>query len=199
MYTFKYKELALALYEALIPDPFYIELLRGIPGEQEKQDALMRYMDYSMTEAETYGELILTPYGAAIWSKPLCVDLDNEKSRLKKDFIKTHMGEVALEAYSSIVSFMTDQLGSVPPEAWYLSIAGIAPAYQGKGLGVELLSEVLNQTDKNGLPTYLETFTPRNIKFYEHMGYEIVKKVAEPVTGCDYWIMVREALKTGLM
>ena len=53
MYTYKYKDLALALYESLIPDPFYIELLREIPGgQQEKQEALMRYMDYSMTESE---------------------------------------------------------------------------------------------------------------------------------------------------
>ncbi|HEX8024071.1 hypothetical protein, partial [Mucilaginibacter sp.] len=61
MYTYKYKELASALYEALIPDPFYIELLRDIPGgEQKKQEILMRYMDYSMKECEEYGRLTIT-------------------------------------------------------------------------------------------------------------------------------------------
>lgn len=153
----------------------------------------MRYMDYSMIEAETYGELTVTPHGAAIWSKPLDAAVDAEKSRLKKDFIKTQMNADALEVYNSIVSFMTEQLDSIPPEAWYLSIAGLAPAYQGQGLGVGLLKQVLDKTDKHGLPTYLETFTPGNIKFYERMGHGIVKKVFEPVTGCDYWIMLREA------
>ena len=84
MYTYKYKELASALYEALIPDPFYIELLRDIPGgKPEKQEILMRYMDYSMTEAEKYGQLTIAgniPYGAAIWSKPLDPATENEKS-----------------------------------------------------------------------------------------------------------------------
>ncbi|MGF7074077.1 hypothetical protein FHW88_001987 [Mucilaginibacter sp. SG538B] len=38
MYTYKYKDLALALYEALIPGPFYVELLQNIPGsKREKQ------------------------------------------------------------------------------------------------------------------------------------------------------------------
>lgn len=198
MYTYKYKDLAVALYEALIPDPFYIELLREIPGgQQEKQNALMRYMDYSMAEGEKYGQLTIAgdmPYGAAIWSKPLDATADTEKGLLKKDFIKTHMGESSLNAYLTIVSFMTEQLEGVPTNAWYLSIAGIKPTYQGKGLGAGLLNAVLDETDKNGIPTYLETFTPRNIRFYERMGYKIVREVFEPVTGSYYWIMLRESL-----
>lgn len=198
MYSYKYKELASALYEALIPDPFYIELLRDIPGgEPEKRETLMRYMDYSMTEGEKYGRLTITgdiSYGAAIWTKPLDTETDNEKSLQKKHFIKTYMGETSLNVYLTIVSFMSEQLGEVPPDAWYLSIAGIKPAHQGRGLGVDLLMKVINETDKNGIPTYLETFTPRNIKFYERMGYKITKEIAEPVTGCPYWIMVRESL-----
>jgi GNAT superfamily N-acetyltransferase len=198
MYAYKYKDLALALYEALIPDPFYIELLREIPGgQQEKQEALMRYMDYSMTEGERYGQLTIAsdpPHGAAIWSKPLDTATDAEKSLLKKDFIKTHMGESSLKAYLTIVSFMMEQLEGVPTNAWYLSIAGIKPACQGKGLGAGLLKTVLDEADKNGIPTYLETFTPRNISFYERMGYKIAKEVFEPVTGSFYWIMLREPL-----
>ncbi|MFC0517004.1 GNAT family N-acetyltransferase [Mucilaginibacter angelicae] len=199
MYPYKYKDLALALYEALIPDPFYIELLREIPGgQQEKQEALMKYMDYSMTESEKYGHLTIAgdaPYGAAIWSKPLDAATDTEKSLLKKDFIRTYMGESSLNAYLTIVSFMTAQLGNVPTDAWYLSIAGIKPAYQGKGLGADLLTAVLDETDKNQIPTYLETFTPRNIRFYERLGYKIAKEVFEPVTGSSYWIMLREPFK----
>gem|GEM_PF-6688463 len=38
MYTYKYKDLALALYEALIPGLFLCRLLRNIPGsKREKQ------------------------------------------------------------------------------------------------------------------------------------------------------------------
>jgi hypothetical protein len=199
MYTYKYKELASALYEALIPDPFYIELLRDIPGgEPEKREILMRYMDYSMTEAEKYGQLTIAgniPYGAAIWSKPLDTETDNEKSLLKKDFIKKYMGESSLNAYLTIVSFMSEQLDPILYDAWYLSIAGIKPSHQGRGLGANLLMEMLNETDKNGISTYLETFTPRNIRFYERVGYKIAKEVSEPVTGCPYWIMIREPLR----
>lgn len=105
------------------------------------------------------------------------------------------MGETSLNAYFTIVSFMSEQLDATLQDAWYLSIAGIKPDYQGKGLGAGLLTEVLNETDRNGIATYLETFTPRNIRFYERMGYKTTKEVLEPLTGCSYWIMVREPLK----
>ena len=47
-----------------------------------------------------------------------------------------------------------------------LSIIGILPEFQGQGFGGGLVGPVLNRADQSGVPTYLETFTPRNITFY---------------------------------
>jgi len=76
---------------------------------------------------------------------------------------------------------------------WYLSILGISPNLQGKGLGLDLVLPVLKKTDVLGVATYLETFTPKNFGFYKRLGFYEAKTVYEPVTGSDYTIMVREA------
>ncbi|SEP11874.1 Acetyltransferase (GNAT) family protein [Mucilaginibacter sp. OK283] len=197
MYTLKYKEFSEALYQALEADPFYIALLRFIPGNDEKQDALIKYLDYSMYEAKEYGLLFIRGehrYGAAIWSKPLNADVELAKHQYKKEFLKTNLGNDALDTYLQITNFMSSNLkGLISDDAWYLSIVGIKPEFQGKGLGAQLINEVLKETDKLGLPTYLETFTPRNISFYNRLGYQAAASFLEPVTSATYWVLVREA------
>jgi GNAT superfamily N-acetyltransferase len=196
MYTLKYQEFSEALYQALQPDPFYIRLLQSITGDKEKREALISYLDYSMYEAEKYGLLFIPGqhrYGASIWSKPLSAETESKKSQEKKAFLKANLGDVVLDAYVQMVDFMSAQLeGLITPESWYLSIVGIKPEFQGKGLGVGLITDVLAETDKLGLPTYLETFTPRNISFYNRLGYKESASFLEPVTNATYWVMLRE-------
>lgn len=44
-----------------------------------------------------------------------------------------------------------------------------------------------------GVPTYLETFAPRNLTFYQCLGYEAIDSFVEPVSNARYWIMDRPA------
>ena len=76
-------------------------------------------------------------------------------------------------------------------DIWYLSIVGVLPDYQGRGLGGELIRPVLAQTDAIGVATYLETFTPRNMSFYERLGYREAGSFEEPTIGDRYWLMLR--------
>ena len=86
------------------------------------------------------------------------------------------MGNASLECYDAMVNSMADtSLPQVDPQAWYLSIIGIHPRHQSKGLGIGLIEPVLQQTDRMQHPTFLETFTPRSIPFYERLGYEVAE------------------------
>jgi GNAT superfamily N-acetyltransferase len=132
-----------------------------------KKEAMLRYMDYSMIEAENFGELFIPSehqYGTSVWSKPLSEELRNEKELKKKSFLLNHMGESSLNVYTEIIDFMSSEIVDLlPTDSWYLSIVGILPEFQGKGLGAKLINAVLDKTDALGVPTYLETFTSRNI------------------------------------
>lgn len=196
MYIFNYQSLAQTLYSALENDPFYITLLNHIISEVEKRKALIKYMDYSMAEAEQYGYLYLPGehnHGASIWSKPLDAATEQLKQQQKKTFLKDELGEDSLAIYLEITGFMASKAEElIAPDAWYLSIVGLKPEFQGKGLGGGLIKPILNQTDQQNLTTYLETFTPANISFYKRIGYETTASFIEPVTNAEYWIMSRK-------
>jgi ribosomal protein S18 acetylase RimI-like enzyme len=197
-YPFMNKEIATALYEALTEDPFYITLEQQVSQDAAAaREAMLRYMDYSMKEARAHGKLYLPAdrnHGASVWSKPVDAFLDQQISREKKQFLRDHLGTKCLDTYCKIVDFMSEESREVVAKKdWYLSILGISPNLQGKGLGVGLVLPVLNTLDKLGAAAYLETFTPKNFGFYRRLGFYEAKTVHEPFTGADYTIMVREA------
>lgn len=100
-----------------------------------------------------------------------------------------------MKTYNSIVEIMSKKAETlISSEAWYLSIIGILPAYQGQGLGPKLVNPILSQTDRLGVPTYLETFTPKNKSFYNRLGYLDVGTFLEPTTNTEYSIMMRKAM-----
>lgn len=193
-YELKYPQYAKALYDALKHDPFYKAMEESVTiclG----QEGMLRYMDYSIGEGERYGELFIPehhPYGISIWSKPLSPGQSHKQHHEKENFLRRQMGEKSLETYHAIVGFMTDKSTFlISRRYWYLSIIGILPEYQGQGLGANLVTAILKKTDSAGIPTYLETFTPRNMSFYKRFGYQVVDSFHEPVTGAEYWLMTR--------
>lgn len=192
LYDSKYLQYAQALYEALKEDAFYIAM-----ENSSDSDSMIRYYVYSMLEAEKYGELFISPehqFGVSIWSKPLPPEKEAKRAQAKKDFILKEMGNKALKTYTEIVDFMSEKAEqALPADCWYLSIIGILPEYQGQGLGGKLITPILEKTDRMGIPTYLETFTPRNMSFYRRLGYKETESFLEPKTGSEYFIMHRGA------
>lgn len=195
-FIFKYRNYAKAIYQSLVNDAFYIAMEDSVGNGQSSREAMLRYMEHSMTEAEKYGELYLPyehEYGVSIWSKPLNKNLEELKSKEKKTFLLNYMGESSLKKYNAIVDFMAAQSSSlISNEFWYLSIVGILPEFQGQGLGRDLVTKILKKTDSKNIPTYLETFVPRNMSFYNRLGFKAVESFHEPTTDADYWLMIRE-------
>lgn len=197
------REYAKALYRALADDAFYIAMEASVDRRiTSPEEGMIRYMVYSMMEALQYGELFLAddaPYGASIWSKPQDRKTRVRQSKEKKAFIRRHMGEQSLETYTTIVDFMSSAAEPVIEDTyWYLSIVGIHPDLQGRGLGASLIIPALAKADALNIPTFLETFSPRNIPFYQRLGYRPGPSVMEPVTQTEYRIMIREPnLKMG--
>ena len=81
---------------------------------------------------------------------------------------------------------------AIPPEAWYLSILGVDPTLQGRGIGARLLAPTLAEADAAGAVTWLETFTTRGASFYERVGFTLVAWHDEPTTGRPYAILRRD-------
>jgi len=170
---------------------------QSVPGSAaRRREAMLRYFDYSLQEGNNYGLLQRAegqPVGASIWSRPMDDDRTTQMADRKKAFLREHMGPASLAVYQQITAAMARQTATViPPDCWYLSIVGVAPAFQGRGLGETLIRPVLEKTDTRGCATYLETFTPRNMRFYARLGYREAGSFDDPGAGARYWVMVRE-------
>jgi GNAT superfamily N-acetyltransferase len=153
-------------------------------------------MDYSMVEAREHGVLYVPDgerFGASVWSIPKDASTEVKATAEKHAFILRHLGRGSLDTYIAMTEFMSKQAeGLIPADAWYLSIIAVSPVAQGQGLGRKLLCDVLTDVDQAGVPTYLETFTPRSKSFYRRLGYRDVAVIQEPTTGAEYSVMLRE-------
>ncbi|MCU0860504.1 MAG: GNAT family N-acetyltransferase [Thermoplasmata archaeon] len=183
------------LVEALEVDPFYSRITRDFSTDRFlRRRALEAYFDYSMKEGREIGTVQVSDdqTGAAIWTLPQPPSVEAEAKREKHRFLEGVLGRQGMADYDRIIEFMSDRTSrSIDGDAWYLSILGVSPAAQGKGIGSDLLRPTLDEADRAGALCYLETYSPRALRFYGRMGFEVVSSHIEPVTSSEYWVMVR--------
>ena len=74
---------------------------------------------------------------------------------------------------------------------WYLAAIGTDPRHQALGNGRKLMEGSLARCDADGVPAYLESSNPRNVPFYERLGFVAVGEIHVP-TGPTMVPMWRE-------
>jgi GNAT superfamily N-acetyltransferase len=185
-----------ALTESLWDDPFY----RSITEDCARDNILRRriltsYFEYSLEEAARIGRRVFTENaseGAAAWILPASDGVATMESRQKASYLRELLGDCGYQNYRNIVDFMSPIANDAGLQGdWYLSIVGVPPSAQGRGIGALLLSPTISEADEVGAYCYLETFTPRNTRFYERLGFKTISIHNEPVTGASYAIMRR--------
>lgn len=55
----------------------------------------------------------------------------------------------------------------------YLWFIGVDPQYQGNGIGSSLLKHIVELSDQNNRPVYLETSTLKNLPWYQKYDFQI--------------------------
>ena len=81
------------------------------------------------------------------------------------------------------------------PPHWYLAFMGVAPEWQGRGLGTALMQPALEILDAAGTPAYLESSTPRSRALYQRNGFEVTGEFNLPSAGPPLWQMWRDPLR----
>ncbi|MDC7218372.1 MAG: GNAT family N-acetyltransferase [Spirochaetales bacterium] len=74
----------------------------------------------------------------------------------------------------------------------YLQLLGVTRENQGKGLGGAMLQSLIEKSDREGRPLYLETETEENVEWYGKRGFRVVNKVFLEPGSLPFWEMVRE-------
>jgi len=74
---------------------------------------------------------------------------------------------------------------------WHLKVLGVAPDFQGKGIGSQMVKFYCDLIDRDGIEAYHETDKSENLRFYERFGFKVVGE--ETINGAKNWYMLRPA------
>ena len=166
------------LVRAFIEDPMFRYL--GIKTGQELRvdvNLLKWFCDLSLHNVMKYNCIYVSKNleGVAAWIPPGKPEMNiwQSLSMLFGLFRKCgwHRFRRCLSLFSALERHHQAEMNK---PHWLLSLIGVAPAYQGKGIGSLLLQPVLEQADREGFPCYLSTFTEQAVYFYRKHGFEIL-------------------------
>lgn len=185
---------AAALAEALCDDPFYQAVSQSAQDGAARQLMLSRYFAAALDEARVVGQVqIAGQDGAALWLLPSDPKVEAAETARRELALADTIGPAGLATYRAVCAGMAAQVPAGLAGAWYLSILGVRPAARGAGLAQSLLAPTLAAADQAGAVTWLETFNPLSLPFYQRLGFVTVHPLHEPVMGRDYWLLVRPA------
>jgi len=149
--------------------------------------------EYERLAPEFVGALFdLRAPGGNVWvSDDLASGDDDEQwTRTKKAWAR-YVSLAGEEAHERLVAYKTALAAVCPADPyWYLGVLATHPARQGEGLATAVLTPVLDEADRLGVPCCLETSTEENRRFYERRGFE---QAAEIILrgGPDTWWLRR--------
>jgi ribosomal protein S18 acetylase RimI-like enzyme len=89
------------------------------------------------------------------------------------------IGETVAPERQAVAAKVGELMDAFHPDEphWYLSMIGVDPARQGRGLGSAMLRHTLALCDADGLAAYLESSNPKNISLYERHGFEVLGQI----------------------
>lgn len=187
------------LARAFQDDPLFAYLY---PDPIERKIRSVTYCEFVILNGILYLDVYITSNdieGIALWR---AYNIKDQKIEIQSKEIKRRMRKVKRESFSDrlfnerygvfteVTSFFENKHANFPH--WELFIIGVDPIHQGKGYASKLLRMKLAEIDKQNLPCYLHTENERNIKLYEHFGFEIVDHASIPNSELKAWAMIRK-------
>ncbi len=192
----KLKTAGIILSKAFSQDLIFSYL---ILDTKQRLKTLNLYFQHVIKYGLRYGEVYSSPNleGISIWLPP------KNSSHTRWKAIKTGALVLPLKVKWKYLTLQnklykfTDNLHKkfVPYPHWYLSLIGVGPNHQGKGLGQQLLSANINRIDLECKPIYLETNKEKNVEIFKRFGFHIIQKVIVPGTEIFHWSLLRNPIK----
>ena len=162
---------------AFAQDPVFNWLAR--PGTA-RQIALQRFFYWLLRERSIrHGETWMSAdgYAAAAWIPPYA-PLGASGIREEIRLLPVMLGLTGLQRFTRGAA-MAAALEEAHPAGpfFYLAFIGVAPRFQGSGIGAALLEETLARVDASSGAAFLENSNPRNIPLYERFGFRVTREI----------------------
>ncbi|MFX0002486.1 MAG: GNAT family N-acetyltransferase [Candidatus Hodarchaeota archaeon] len=179
--------------EAFFHDPLMIYFF---PKQKERKKKLKSMMELLLRIGIKYGVAHATSpnlEGISIWFPSNKAKITTMMGLLNGGlsyFLK--LGSNAIKRQNRFYNYVSSKHKKLlPSKYWYLSIIGINPRDQGKGLSRVLLNSMFDQFDEQNLPCILDTNNEKNLPIYERLGFKIIEEYKVPDTDIVNWAMIR--------
>lgn len=144
-----------------------------IKQDSKREKRIRALMDYSFEVCSAFGDVFLSDDKKAC---ALIVYPDKKKATLKSILldIKLIFQAVGLGNISKTLK-REKLITTIQPKVSmsYLWFIGVDPLTQGRGIGSKMLQEIIDYSNSNNRPIYLETSTVKNLPWYEKFGFEV--------------------------
>jgi GNAT superfamily N-acetyltransferase len=115
---------------------------------------------------------------AVAWVPPDVALVGPDDIARGRSIIAEHAGET--RADDALSTIMAARAHALDEPHWTLQYIGVRPGHQGAGLGAAAVAPILALCDTEALPCGLVSTNPRNIAFYERLGFRVDAAVPTP-------------------
>ena len=148
-----------------------------VKQDSNRAERMKKLMEYSFDVCHLFGDVFLTDdkKGCALIVMP-----DKKKTTLKSISLDAKLA-LSCIGLSNLKKAMAREaaINKLHPKSpmYYLWFIGVDPSEQNKGIGTNLLKEVIAEGSSKQRPIYLETSTLKNIPWYEKFGFKVYDKL----------------------
>jgi ribosomal protein S18 acetylase RimI-like enzyme len=179
------------LTRAFAVDPLFVHVQ---PLDRMRLRGLQTIFEALLSNAGQHGGVLSTVEGVVAWTPVRCLHA-NLIEQIRRGYAKVplHFGLRAtyrLQAHDDWCNCRTVAHSSL--EAAYIHSVGVEPALAGRGIGSKLMNAALSRIGQDYGLCMLRTEQPRNIRFYEKLGFRPVEQRTVPTTGLSAWFFARE-------
>lgn len=130
--------------------------------------------------------------GVAVWLPPGKQQLSPRRQAELVPRFTLAIGPLRIPRGLRLIAHMDALHARFAPEPHYtLSVLGVVPERQGRGLGAALLAPMLARIDDERLGVYLETAKAENVAFYEKHGF-VLREATKHREFPTLWSMTRD-------
>lgn len=182
------EEAARVLALAFQDDPLFTYV---VPEPQERALRLPVQFAAILRFGRMFGEALATagtPLGALV-AQPPGADITPERARQSglDGFWTAISRDAAMRMGRVLDIFDKVNRADVPVDNWYVMAVGVLPEMQGRGIGSSLVRPIMDKARESGLPCLLDTPQPRNVPFYEKLGFRIHAETFDDPSGLRLW------------
>jgi hypothetical protein len=148
-----------------------------VKQDNKRAERIKALMDYSFEICFMFGEVYLSDdqKGCALVLYP-----DQKSFSIKSTLMDVQLllNAIGLTRVAKAMSRETAIKSNYPKDPiYYLWFLGVINSDQNKGIGSQLLKEIIIDSQKQHKPIYLETSTIKNIPWYKKFGFSIYNEL----------------------